>query len=196
MRTRVSKTHSLRTVFAAGLFLLACSALVPAASAHGASRGLHLHLSPDPCRAGEDVRIEIDAAKPLRSLRVGFVNMAPLKIRPEKATKKLAVLLTVPKDAKPGSLSLHAEGVLEDDTVLRAAAVLIVAKKKDSQKRESTAHTACAAEYPRQHRLFSTADLVQRSQPSAALHLRVSVRRSPCTSDGGSFGAPPSCSYS
>ena len=102
---------------------VALSALPRAASAHGASRGMHLHVEPDPAAAGVEVTVNVTAAEPLVRLRIGFTGHAPRAIQPDPPRRRLAVRLVVP-EVEPGVLNLQAEGDTADGGSLRASAVL------------------------------------------------------------------------
>jgi hypothetical protein len=96
--------------------------------AHGASRGLHLHVVPGAAAPGGRLEIAADAALPIVRLRVAFVGADPLESRPKRPTKRIVVTLTMPHDAKGATASLQAEAETVSGKTLRAAAVVKVAR--------------------------------------------------------------------
>ena len=109
------------------LLLLAAAlglALSGPARAHSASRGLHLHLSPDPASPGAKVRIRADARGPMVRLRAGWAGQEPVEVRPEKASKKIVIEIRVPEKVKGETLSLAAEAETDSGEIVRAAAIL------------------------------------------------------------------------
>ena len=95
-----------------------------AAWGHGASEGLHLHLSPDPARAGETITISVDGAHPLRVAVVGIVDGPWTEAEPEEPTRNLELRLTLPADASGETLSVHAEAETDEGAIVRASAIL------------------------------------------------------------------------
>jgi hypothetical protein len=106
---------------------LAAALLAPSSApwAHGASRGLHLHVNPDPVRPGAVLRVEVNAAKRLSWLKVGVVDDDAVEVVPEHPTRKLVQRIRVPRTVS-GTLSVQAEGRLLDGKTVRAAAVVRV----------------------------------------------------------------------
>ncbi len=107
----------------AGLVL--CAALTRPVAAHGASRGMHLHVEPDPVTAGAEVTVDVTAERKLDLLRIGFTGRDPLTLQPDPPVRRLTVPMTVPQ-VEPGALNLHAEGRTVEGGTLRASAVLQV----------------------------------------------------------------------
>ena len=113
----------LLVLLAAGLPLISSGP----ARAHSASRGLHLHLSPDPAAPGAKIRLRVDASGPMVRLRAGWAGEEPVEIRPRKAKKKIVVEIRVPEKVETETLSLAAEAETDSGEILRAAAILQVA---------------------------------------------------------------------
>ena len=91
---------------------------------HGASEGLHLHLSPEPARPGQTITVEVDGADPLRLVVAGIVDGPWTEAEPDAATRHLELRLKVPGDASGTILAVHAEAETEDGAVVRASAIL------------------------------------------------------------------------
>ncbi len=110
---------------AVGLTVLACAGLasVPA-RAHGASKGLHLHVTPDTAAPGGEVTIEADAALPIVRMRIAFVGVEPTEIRPKEPTKTSIVKLRVPAGVKSATINVSAEVEAAGGKTLRAGAVV------------------------------------------------------------------------
>ena len=98
------------------------------AFAHGASRGLHLHVQPSAAAPGGPVEISADAALPIARLRIAFVGTDPVEARPKQPTKRIVVTLRMPRDAKGATASVHAEAETVSGKTLRASAVLQIAR--------------------------------------------------------------------
>lgn len=101
---------------------LAVLALLLASPAfgHGASRGLHLHATPERALPGTKVTIAVDASRPMREVKVGFVGGEPVRVVPKSPARRLEVILTVPS----GTANAHAEAITEDGKTVRAALLL------------------------------------------------------------------------
>lgn len=99
--------------------LLVALAAAPAWG-HGASKGLHLHATPERPAPGSEVTIAVDAARPMREVKVGFVGGEPVRIVPRLPVKRIEVVLRVPA----GSTSAHAEAITDDGRTVRAAVLL------------------------------------------------------------------------
>jgi hypothetical protein len=109
-----------------GLLLVALA--VTPAFGHGASKGLHLHATPDRAAAGTEVTIAVDASRPMRELKVGFVGAEPVRVVPKAPSKRLEVVLRVPA----GTGSAHAEAITDDGRTVRAA--LLIAPQRDASR--------------------------------------------------------------
>lgn len=92
--------------------------------AHGASKGLHLHLHPDPAKPGGTIAVTVNAAEPLVELKVGFVGQEPEKSRPAEPRKDLLVSLEVPRTAPGTTINVQAEATTQRGKTLRASAIL------------------------------------------------------------------------
>ncbi len=113
--------------FPASVALLAGTLLAPTTVfGHGASRGLHLHVSPEPATIGVDVEIAADASEPVAWLKVGFVGRDPVEVRPERPAKHLAAKLAVPPGKPSSTVSVQAEARTVGGRTLRASAVLVL----------------------------------------------------------------------
>ena len=84
---------------------------------HGASKGLHLHATPERADPGTEVTIAVDAVRPMREVKVGFVGGEPVRVVPRAPSKRIEVALRVPS----GSTSAHAEAITDDGKTLRAS---------------------------------------------------------------------------
>ena len=94
-----------------------------AAFGHGASRGLHLHLAPDPAPRGERITVEIDAIERVERVRAGFVGQPAVEHEPDPPARHLEVRLVVPPTAKGDTLNCQVEVRTTGGETLRASAV-------------------------------------------------------------------------
>lgn len=108
-------------------WLLVALAVSPAFG-HGASRGLHLHATPERPAPGVEVTITIDASRPMREVKVGFVGGEPVRVVPELPAKRLEVVLRAPA----GATSAHAEAVTDAGTTVRAS--LLVEPQRETRR--------------------------------------------------------------
>ena len=111
---------------AAGAALLLAGA--SAAHGHGASRGLHLHLSPDPASPGQKVTVEVTAAEELEWVQVAFVDQPTIEKELDPPDRDTELILTVPEEARSGTLSCHAEARTTTGRTLRSSAVLRISE--------------------------------------------------------------------
>jgi hypothetical protein len=95
---------------------------------HGASKGLHLHATPERAAPGAEITINVDASRPMREVRIGFVGGEPVRVVPKTPAKRLSVVLRVPA----GTMSAHAEAVTDDGKTVRAT--LLVAPQRDASR--------------------------------------------------------------
>ena len=95
---------------------------------HGASKGLHLHATPEVVAPGSEVTIAVDASRPMRELVVGFVGAEPVRIVPETPSKRLSVVLRVPV----GNPSAHAEAVTDEGKTVRAS--LLIGPQREARR--------------------------------------------------------------
>ena len=112
------------------LFALVASA--PPVGGHGASEGLHLHLSPDPARPGSRVAVEVNASERMRRLRVSFVDHDPVEVQLKRPARERVIRLTVPGDIDGGTLGVHAEAETGRGRKLRASAILRIVRRSSS----------------------------------------------------------------
>ncbi len=103
-----------------------------AAFAHGASRGLHLHLTPDPARPGSTLTVEVEAGEPVRRVHAGLgeQRLKPREFDPPR--RKFELELKVPADATAETLNAFAEVRTVSGKTLRASAVLRILPKKSA----------------------------------------------------------------
>ena len=109
--------------------LLAAVALLASspARAHGASRGLHLHLVPDSAAPGTTIEIDADAALPVARLSVGFAEHEPVVIEPKVPGKRVVAKCALPTTAKPGTtINVMAEAKTAEGKILRASGLVRV----------------------------------------------------------------------
>ena len=107
----------------------ACAAFLAAvtgALAHGASRGLHLHLLPESAPPGAEVEVAMDAALPIARARVSFVGQKALEVKPHIPAKRVVVKLTLPAGTRGAVINVQAEVETTSGKTFRAAAILKV----------------------------------------------------------------------
>ena len=90
---------------------------------HGASKGLHLHATPERAAPGSEVTIAVDAKQPMREVTVGFVGAEPVRRVPETPSKRIELRLRVPA-GKALTASVQAEAVTIDGRTVRASIVV------------------------------------------------------------------------
>ncbi len=131
------RRHARRPACCAALLLALGWAAV--ALGHGASRGLHLHLSPDPAKPGSKITLEIEAAEPMRQIRaaLGDVKTPPHELDPPR--RRFELRLRVPAGTATETVNAHAEVKTVSGKTLRAAAVLRIER---GQRDEGGAVTA------------------------------------------------------
>jgi hypothetical protein len=122
MRTRAKRAVLI------GAVLLAAHA--PIARPHGASRGLHLHLSPDPARPGAMVTVEVEAAEPIERVEVAFSGHDSLRQELDPPVRRVAVELRLPERIEGETINAHAEARTPSGGTLRASAVLRVSEPR------------------------------------------------------------------
>lgn len=97
------------------------------AMAHGASKGLHLHVDPPAALPGSKLRITIESAEEFSEVRLGVGSEKPLVRRPEKPARTIEIVTRLPAGAPTGTtVSLHAEARTLSRTTVRAAAIVPV----------------------------------------------------------------------
>lgn len=106
--------------------IVVLAAAVTAVLAHTASKGLHLHITPEPASPGQTVTVEIDAEAPVARIEIAFVGGESVTRELKKPVRVLEVELKVPEKVEAEVINCHAEAVTEEGKVLRAAAVLRV----------------------------------------------------------------------
>ena len=104
-----------------------------AAFAHGASRGLHLHLSPDPAKPGATITVELEAEEPVSSVRLGFSGHEPKVRQLDPAKKRFSMKLEVPAKTAD-TVNCHAEVKTAAGKTFRASAVLRVAAPRPESR--------------------------------------------------------------
>lgn len=119
--------HRAPTVLAV---VLAVSVVWP----HGASRGLHLHVLEQYACPGRTITVELDASRPVRTIRAGFAGEEPVRVDLETPARKHSIELEVPvatpprrgpgRSAGPATLSVQVEAWTSDGESLRAAAIV------------------------------------------------------------------------
>lgn len=108
------------------LAIAAASCFAGQASGHGASRGMHLHVEPEPARAGRTVRVELNVSEPIVRARVGFAGHPPVLVEPERPVRSLKIGLVVPADDRRGVVIIQAEAERARGAPLRGTAVVRV----------------------------------------------------------------------
>ncbi|MCU0253474.1 MAG: hypothetical protein MUE47_02940 [Acidobacteria bacterium] len=113
-----------RAVVAGALAAAWIAAVAGAAWAHSASRGLHLHLSPDKAARGAEVAVAVNAAEPIVALAIGFVDREPTRVALKPGRRDTAVTLKVPDAVVGDAINVQAEATTESGRTLRASAIL------------------------------------------------------------------------
>jgi hypothetical protein len=118
--------------------LLAAAALPTAVRAHGASRGMHLHVPAESVAQGTAIEVDVDCAAPVVTLTIAFVGTDPLIVTPKVPAKHLSVSLGVP-DAASTTINVVAEAATSTGKVLRASAIVRVGKAPGTPSRKGPA---------------------------------------------------------
>jgi hypothetical protein len=105
------------------LLVLGVSA-VGQVSAHSASRGLHLHLDPNPAKRGQKITVRIDAVDPIVHLKVSFVGGSVQELKLKTPKKSVKVRLRVPKRIDGHTVNCQAEAVTVKGETVRSSAIL------------------------------------------------------------------------
>ena len=123
------------TAVTLGSALVATLLVVPAAW-HGASRGLHLHVTPDPAVAGSEVEVDVEvgADDAIRELRIAFAENEAREMSPDKPVRRVTVRLVVPQETEGETVSLHAEVRTVSGRTLRASAIVRLAESGDDAR--------------------------------------------------------------
>ena len=117
--------------------MVACvvaAANVSPAEAHGESRGLHLHLAPDPATPGATVTVEVSAADAVRQVEVAFTGGQPVRQTLDPPRARFEVQLKVPDEIEGETINAHAEVKTRGGRTLRASAVLRIAPRDPSRE--------------------------------------------------------------
>ncbi|ANM31915.1 hypothetical protein ABI59_23645 [Acidobacteria bacterium Mor1] len=132
MSERLRHRRRLRPLHGALAVLLSLASV--AALAHGASRGLHLHLTPDPARPGSTLTVEVEASEPVLRVSAGLgeQRLEPREFDPPR--RKFELELKVPADPGAETLNAFAEVRTTSGKTLRASAVLRILAKKERPK--------------------------------------------------------------
>lgn len=91
---------------------------------HGASRGLHIHVTPDPAREGASLLIELNASRPLASARVAVDGRAPRHYPIDPPDRRLAVRIELPRRVSADAVNVRAEARTPGGKDLRASAIV------------------------------------------------------------------------
>ena len=106
--------------------MLAAAAFPPAARAHGASRGMHLHVPAEPAARGTTIAVDVDCAAPVVALTIAFAGKDPQVVVPKVPAKHLTASLVVP-DAGATTINVVAEAQTSAGKVVRASAIVKLA---------------------------------------------------------------------
>lgn len=104
-----------------------CLAACQPAFGHGASRGLHLHVRPEPAVTGAEVQVAADAAEPLVALRVAFAGAEPVRATARPPSKRIVARLAVPRLRPSTAVNVQAEATTAAGRTLRASAIVLLA---------------------------------------------------------------------
>lgn len=97
------------------------------AQGHGASKGLHVHVEPNPAVPGRAVTVTVDATTALAVLEIGFEGYEAIRVRPDPPTRKVDVAVAVPADLAGDVGQVQAEGRTIDGRTLRASRIVRIA---------------------------------------------------------------------
>jgi hypothetical protein len=122
------RTHLCPRMSAAVVAALLLSA--GAAFGHGASKGMHLHVSPDPARPGEEITVVVNVSRKINRLRIGIVGQKPATVEPEAPSRRITVRLTIPAAASLPTLGIQAEGDPRHGRPLRASALVRIVSEE------------------------------------------------------------------
>ncbi len=119
----------MRVVALLFLALTSASLAIPSAFGHGASRGLHIHVTPDPALPGETLTVTIDSIEPVSHVTIGWVDAEPLTEKPEEPTRHVQVTIEMPKGIRKSILNLQAEARTTTGKTVRASALIRIRKE-------------------------------------------------------------------
>jgi hypothetical protein len=106
------------------LIVVTAGLAVTAAFPHGASKGLHLHVSPEAAQAGGEVEVRVDAAEPVTEVRVSFVDGETVIAKADRGSRAFVLQVVVPEGAGAPTQNVHAEATARSGRTLRASAVV------------------------------------------------------------------------
>ncbi len=109
-----------------GIAVLAATA----AFGHGASKGLHLHVTPQAAKPGDEVEVHVDAVEPIVSVTLSIADGEPVRVVPDRPVRSVVARLAVPLEAKGDAGNVQAEAVGRSGRTLRASAVVRLSKGK------------------------------------------------------------------
>jgi hypothetical protein len=95
-----------------------------AAFGHGASKGLHLHVTPEAAKPGGEIEVRVDAVEPVVSLTLSVADGEPVRVVPDRPVKSVTAPLAVPLEAMGNAVNVQAEAVTRSGRTLRASAVV------------------------------------------------------------------------
>lgn len=116
----------MKPVATVGLLLLALAA--SPALGHGASKGLHLHVEPEPAAPGARLTVAVDTAEPVRKVTLGWVGGQELRHAPEEPSRHFLLKIQVPEESGAEVLNLQAEAITVSGKTVRAAALVRVGR--------------------------------------------------------------------
>lgn len=121
--------------------LVAAVVLLGAASqpvqAHGASRGVHLHLTPNRVVAGAKFSLEIDCMIPIATYTASVTQGEPVRRSIDPPAAHAETVLTLPSRAVAGTtVNVQVEVRGTDGKLLRASALLNVIAPEGESRRD------------------------------------------------------------
>jgi hypothetical protein len=111
------------------LACLATAAVLVAAGglpsrAHGESRGLHLHVSPDPAAPGATVTVEVTCENAVERVEAALTGGRSVRRKLDPPVARFELRLEVPEKNEGETINVHVEALTTGDKTYRATAVL------------------------------------------------------------------------
>jgi hypothetical protein len=91
---------------------------------HGASKGIHLHVSPEPACPGASLRVEIDAVEAMTRVLAAAGQGKPSRFDAAAPSRRMVVTLRAPDRPRNGTINVAAEATAVSGRRLRASAIV------------------------------------------------------------------------